>query len=434
MEIFTLPLPQYEDKLPLELAVCTKSIQMYRIILPYCSLSDDRLKKSSLFLLAAKVGFSDLVEEYVYDGWSISPLQTIKYANQPEQRTPLDIAAEYGHDDFVLELCQQSDKPPWEDKYNAIRMASRNGHCSTIRILLGCHAPLEGTQNSSGHKRPIMEAIANGHVEAVRILLDTGASRYQRHGKELLHEAAMRAHLSIVQILLKHGAEVEELSGSRTVIHSASSGGCVGILKTLLNASSNLEIDSKDDQGETPLMAAVSYHKHAAIEYLLAEGARIEERDKIGRPVLFHAVIVPLRSGIGRVYTGAATVLETVMLLCSHGANIHSKDFEDTTALMFAAKLCNLDLMRFLVSRGADVTCLNKERRFGGRWNTLTFTLTASSKVGKDDVYECILFLVELGLDIQEKLALGAGWDRPETAIVKKRIEVARSFQKTKKP
>ena len=78
---------------------------------------------------------------------------------------------------------------------------------------------------------------------------------------------------SPVNYLLDKGADAS-LKGQygRNLLHSASEGGNVAIIETML--SRGFDINSKDSNGETPLMIAAADGKAEALKYLLSRGAR----------------------------------------------------------------------------------------------------------------------------------------------------------------
>lgn len=92
-EIFDLPLPQYENQLPLELAMLAKSTGILSSLLIRCA----KPKLPRLMHLAAKAGFHDAIDLL---------LQSLNYDTRYTLHdiTPLAVAAQFGHHDFVTRL------------------------------------------------------------------------------------------------------------------------------------------------------------------------------------------------------------------------------------------------------------------------------------------------------------------------------------------
>ena len=78
--------------------------------------------------------------------------------------------------------------------------------------------------------------------------------------------------MEAVNYLLDKGADSSLKSkDGRNLLHSASEGGNVVIIETVL--SHGLDINSKDSGGDTPLMIAARNNKMEAVNYLLEKGA-----------------------------------------------------------------------------------------------------------------------------------------------------------------
>ncbi|MCC7423422.1 MAG: ankyrin repeat domain-containing protein [Planctomycetaceae bacterium] len=105
-----------------------------------------------------------------------------------------------------------------------------------------------------------MESIKKGDFKFVREFLKNDPDSLSRLHKKLpIHSAFFSEDPKMVQLMLDHGADLEQT-------------------------------DSRD--GLTPLLA-VSKYKNAAkmAKVLIAAGARIEARDRLGRTPLFHAIM-----------------------------------------------------------------------------------------------------------------------------------------------
>jgi len=120
-------------------------------------------------------------------------------------------------------------------------------------------------------------------------------------------------------------------------------------LKKLLNDFN--EVNVHDKHGDTPLIYAVSHGKTdlELIKYLVSHGADVNIINTLGKTPLMVAV--------------SNGNIDMVRYLVLKGANINVKDklFGDTP-LMVAASNGNIDMVRYLVSKGADI---NAKDRFG---------------------------------------------------------------------
>jgi len=148
------------------------------------------------------------------------------------------------------------------------------------------------------------------------------------------------------------------------------------IIKTLLAAGAKVNAKASDT-GETALLNAVSTKRIALVEILLKAGADLTIKNRFD----FNALNIAV----------AANSQEMAALLLDHGANVET-DTSTLTPLMFAASGGNVDMIRFLVKRGAKVN-------HGAKEGAQTALLSAIYS-GKP---EAVQALVELKADVNAK-------------------------------
>ncbi len=233
---------------------------------------------------------------------------------------------------------------------------------------------------------PLHVAILNGHLEAVRVLLENGARVSSKcDGCPALHMAVCVGshpeHASFaapaVQLLVNHGAVVlDRDDGGRTPLHWAAASGLVDVAKVLLEAattfSSQQEMvvgddgvprpaeqlptlpEFQDKQGNTALHLAAR-NRHAAMVQLLlcqAEGpssaSAIKQRNKSGLNVLHLAAL----GGEGECIK---------LLLAAYPAAAVATTRQGRTAAELAAKRGHVAAVPFLQNPGnADVVKAEK--------------------------------------------------------------------------
>src|SRR5262249_26207869 len=148
------------------------------------------------------------------------------------------------------------------------------------------------------------------------------------------------------------------------------------IVKTLLAAGAKVNAKATDG-GETALINAVS-NKHAEIaELLLKAGADVSIKNHYN----FNALNIVV----------AANDEQLAALLLDHGANVEAET-STLTPLMFAASAGNVDMIRFLVKRGAKVNHGVKE---GAQTALLSAIYSAKP--------EAVKALIELKADVNAK-------------------------------
>lgn len=159
-------------------------------------------------------------------------------------------AAGRGEFDRLRELLDQGVSPnaAYRDGYSALMAASQAGFHKTARLLLE-HGADPNLSDAIG-RTPLTYAVRTGNVELTQLLLESGADVTNR---------------------IDSSAYVFPGFG---ILHFAISGGSVDIVEMLANR--NVEIDTQDTFGETPLMKAVEAGNFAIARFLLDHGANKE--------------------------------------------------------------------------------------------------------------------------------------------------------------
>jgi ankyrin repeat protein len=154
----------------------------------------------------------------------------------------------------------------------------------------------------------LYQTVRTGSPAAFRQLLDSGVAinHQDSAGNSLLMHAVLYGNADTVKLLLERGADA--------------------------NATNNA--------GATPLLRAAG--NHDKIKLLIKHGANVNARSALGNTPL----LVAARA------RGSA---KSVELLLKHGAEINATNNFGATALMAAAASGELDTVRLLVKRGADV-------------------------------------------------------------------------------
>jgi len=157
--------------------------------------------------------------------------------------------------------------------------------------------------------------------------------------------------------LLATGADInvrQETMGTTPLIVACSMEGTYEIVELLLSKGADVNIVGSFD-GRTALMWAAANSKKT-VELLLEKGAKVEVKGVDGMTAFIQSIFGNL--------SGSVTT-EVCDLLVEKGANVNDQlygpDATGWTALMFACSNGRLDLVKYLLSKSADVNLEAKD-------------------------------------------------------------------------
>lgn len=182
----------------------------------------------------------------------------------------------------------------------ALVQASAAGHLGAIRMLLEKGARVnKGYFAERAHclawspismpRTPLGAAITNGHEEATKLLLDSGASILVSdcEGAPPLVLAVKTLKLGIVRLLLQYGADIEEPDAyGQTPLCYAVSSKNSEMMRFLLNHGADVNRACSKTDGSTPLLFAVKQKYLSVVQLLLEYSVDVENRDTEGMTAL----------------------------------------------------------------------------------------------------------------------------------------------------
>lgn len=297
-----------------------------------------------------------------------------------------------------------------------IHYFSKHGMLPCVEYSLNMGADIDGT-DSVDDRSALSFAAGFGHPVLVEYLLDRGADINSGTGDGLtpLHYAAFEGHTNTLQLLIARGADPDLMAEDNlnecvgTPLSEAARGGHPEVVRILLDKGA--DISTVDDTGMTTLLWAARAGMGSPLRYSI-RSCLSEEQSPSGlrhstpgpgpgecldwvidrnQPRRKIDVETPFECSVPRNY------LDTVKLLVEHGADcnratISAQGFQKCVPLVAAAWGGDLEIVKFLVDKGANVKSSVSR--------PLATPLHAASWRGNVEIVE---FLIDKGADVNSR-------------------------------
>ncbi len=239
---------------------------------------------------------------------------------------------------------------------------------------------------------PLAAAAANGHVEAVRFLLERGARPFKKpyHPCSALLRACANGHLEVVELLLAHGVPAEPPPNTQRKLDDIQEDETVSPKRLLAmvreefldDAPTPLEEAAKHNHpaivklllahGADPFHAQAisgmipfhwSYHFPEVMEVFLDAGVPIDVRDKFGKTALHQAAIFGTmldslrKQGMSEddeFMVEPKRYRKAVERLIERGADINARDDRGETPFHLACHDGSREYLQYFLDHGAD--------------------------------------------------------------------------------
>ncbi|KAJ5069204.1 hypothetical protein M0811_11822 [Anaeramoeba ignava] len=343
------------------------------------------------------------------------------------EQTALHLAARNGNTKCVTQLLDLNAEISPVNAFGEtpLHISIANSHKAISQELILRKAVLD--RMDSNGKTPLTLAASLGQVDVVSRILDSledpGSviNEADGNGWNSLHYAVFYKHMNCVEELVKRGADVGEETGNFCqAMHLAAQQGWkegLGFLiknKADVNAISVNSLLSLGKVGEdenfenqevkklakkslknkqtlgreeeydpefisTPLHFACRYGQHEAAEFLISQGANVDQRNKFG------AKSMHIAAKYGHV--------ECISVLVRNNANVDDQDFQNYTAIFYAVREGHRNVVEKLISLGTDAKHVDDEQ-----WNLIHLAAFFGHA-------QIITMLIDLGVDSQAQTA-----------------------------
>ncbi|ETS82540.1 hypothetical protein PFICI_04416 [Pestalotiopsis fici W106-1] len=273
------------------------------------------------------------------------------------------------------------------DGSTAIHIAAFQGNTELMNILL--EHGLDVDVRSHDGSTALMRAAMAGHLAAVRKLIQAKAdvNAADGDGRTAMMWAMSRVcHVGVLNHLLGRGADlhIQLLTDGDTLLHDAARMGNLKGVRFLLD--NQLNIESRNKLGKTPLMRAISANQVEVVKLLLDRGSDVNARGELVKVSDFTVSTSPLTEAI------EIGNLDILQQLLAKGATIGVPEHEEETALLFA------------LSRGRreqdKVVSLFLDRGANANYNDSKTKTTLLLLAIRHNRFGCTNLLLERGADV----------------------------------
>lgn len=269
-----------------------------------------------------------------------------------------------------------------EEGYTPLMNAIREREIEAVKILLEHNADVTKIKDNSGRNAFFWAAVLD-ELEMLKLFekYNPDYNESDNYGSNALF---FTRKVETVNYLLKNGADINKKnkSGRTPLIQHSLAYENQDHVKFLLEKGA--DINAQDNEGVRTLMFAVQTDKTKIIDICLSEKADINIKDNEGKTALFHTIssfgiLENVKSMTENMFGDYArtdyvknymnqkkmeetdTAIRLIKLLVSNGADINAQDNKGNTLLMYAIALRNEPLINEILKLNPDVNIKNKE-------------------------------------------------------------------------
>ncbi len=224
--------------------------------------------------------------------------------------------------------------------------ATEKGYIEIVRYLLLCGAHVNARRMDSAYSS-LMIACQNNNLEMVKLLIQFGADVDQRcdSGFTAFDFALNNNNREILMALLISHDELntsfESIADENTkLLFYATKYGRKNIVRYCVE-DLNVDVNSKGENGETPLIIACKKGYDDIVEYLLTNNAKINEKMDGGSTALMFACIGGFQ--------------DIVRMLVSCDADVNLVDERANSSLILAVDNSHLEMAKMLIEAGSEI-------------------------------------------------------------------------------
>ncbi|KAL3460929.1 ankyrin repeat-containing domain protein [Aspergillus heterothallicus] len=288
------------------------------------------------------------------------------FTEQYRLKSPLTWTAEHGRLSGVRKLLEAgAEVNKLVEGFSALHYAVASGHADVTRFLLDAGA--KASQPGRDEEVPLVMAARHGHLDVLRLLLEvTGTDTVARQleYKRAMCRAVYFGHLSVVHFMLENAGSWFDLSRDESLIYEAAKSGNCDMIQLLLDYGAI--VPPVHRRSNHPLIVAAQNNHMQAVQLFVKAGAE-STSDSTRRGVSSGRNDVAqflLDSGAdthaaGKRFSGMAAAQSghsvTVRLFQKYGSDINQPTVDGRTPLQIALEeFSPPDVIHTLLDSGAN--------------------------------------------------------------------------------
>ena len=245
-------------------------------------------------------------------------------------------------------------------------------------------------------KNLLATAIYYNHIDIVKLLIDQGLLI------NLIPLAAKYKNIEIVKLLINKGMDVNEpyqrtkSTITTALIEAAMVNGNIDVVKVLIDTGADINA-VESYLNKTALLMAIEYSDNETIELLIKYKADINHIDNEGNAPIDIAtrlnktdiVNLLIKNGAPNDLARAIKygVTDQVEYLLSKSKNIDALDSNGDTALTLAIKENNVNLVKMIINKGANINIISFINNYSDEYSPLMI----ASKNGNKEIVNLLI-------------------------------------------
>jgi len=292
--------------------------------------------------------FKQIIEKYLYDNFFV--LDCLLSWKNKYQHISDTLTRELSKINFNL-----------KDKFgdSVLFYAIRRGDYSTFKLIMDYNDAFNPNEHNNSNYSLLHEAIRYSQTDIVKLLIERNVQVdvIDKFGKTPFIYACQCRQEVIVKLLVStnqiHFTQYHQNREIYSFLCYLCRCGDTNLLNYFIQ--NGFSLDSKNYNGNIPLLIAVEYQQLDVIQYLLNHHVDIHDKDSRGKSAIILAMSDKrLKSKIVD-FELLKKIKQILEILLNHGADVNDKDKNGYSLLMIACQTGHKEIVELLIRHGANI-------------------------------------------------------------------------------